>query len=165
MESPLRALNDECSVALLHFLCSKSRFVTRNLVAHRDPTPSRLDPLNLLYARSLTGSIPCKCGGLEFGVASESIHPANTRPSWLQVLPARQGSTCYEIIGFGVGRGFAISSPFPVQAPDNAPERWTWSTMTENHRFGRWAWVGHLGPLCGARTGQRTGNVDLVNKV
>ena len=25
--------------------------------------------------------------------------------------------------------------------------------MTENHRFGRWAWVCHLGPLCGVRTG------------
>src|SRR5271166_6078435 len=61
MESPLRALNDECSVALLHFLCSKSRFVTRNLVAHRHLLASRLDPLKLLYARSLTGSIPCKC--------------------------------------------------------------------------------------------------------
>ena len=27
--------------------------------------------------------------------------------------------------GFGVGRGFAIWGPFPVQAPDSAPETWT----------------------------------------
>jgi len=27
--------------------------------------------------------------------------------------------------GFGVGRGFAIWGPFPVHAPDSAPETWT----------------------------------------
>jgi hypothetical protein len=27
--------------------------------------------------------------------------------------------------GFGVGRGFATWGPFPVQAPDSAPETWT----------------------------------------
>src|SRR5271166_328696 len=32
--------------------------------------------------------------------------------------------------GFGVGRGFAIWGPFPVQAPDRAPETCTWSTRT-----------------------------------
>ena len=33
--------------------------------------------------------------------------------------------------GFGVGRGFAIWDPFPVQAPDKAPETCTWSTRSE----------------------------------
>src|SRR5208337_5398389 len=33
--------------------------------------------------------------------------------------------------GFGVGRGFAIRGPFPVQAPDKAPETFTWSTRSE----------------------------------
>ena len=51
-------------------------------------------------------------------------------------MPGGQGGPRFP--GFGVRRGFAIWGPFPVQAPDNAPERWTWSTMTENHRFGRW---------------------------
>ena len=32
--------------------------------------------------------------------------------------------------GFGVGRGFAIRGPFPVQAPDKAPETCTWSTRS-----------------------------------
>src|SRR5271157_1464822 len=38
------------------------------------------------------------------------------------------------IAGFGVGRGFAIWDPFPVQAPDKAPETCTWSTMSEGGR-------------------------------
>ena len=33
--------------------------------------------------------------------------------------------------GFGVGRGFAIWDPFPVQAPDKAPETCTRSTRSE----------------------------------
>ena len=32
--------------------------------------------------------------------------------------------------GFGVGRGFATRGPFPVQAPDKAPETCTWSTRS-----------------------------------
>ena len=36
--------------------------------------------------------------------------------------------------GFGVGRGFAIWGPFPVRAPDSAPETWTWSTRSEGGR-------------------------------
>ena len=48
---------------------------------------------------------------------------------------------------FGVGRGFAIWGPFPEQAPDSAPETWTWSTRTEIPRFRRWAWVCHIGPF------------------
>jgi hypothetical protein len=36
--------------------------------------------------------------------------------------------------GFGVGRGFAIRGPFPVQAPDKAPETCTWSTRSEGGR-------------------------------
>ena len=36
--------------------------------------------------------------------------------------------------GFGVGRGFAIWDPFPVQAPDKAPETCTWSTRSEGGR-------------------------------
>ena len=57
MESHPSCLERWMSVALRTFY-SKSRFVTRNLVAHRHRTPSRLDPLKLLYARSLAGSIP-----------------------------------------------------------------------------------------------------------
>src|SRR5208283_5190117 len=44
-------------------------------------------------------------------------------PSWLEPGP-----------GFGVGRGFAIWDPFPVQAPDKAPESCTWSTRSEGGR-------------------------------
>ena len=88
--------------------------------------------------------------------AKKVIYQPNARARGPVRLPrSRVGLICSSmrnflagVIGFGVGRGFAISSPFPVQAPDNAPERWTWSTMTENHRFGRWAWVGHIrGPF------------------
>ena len=40
-----------------------------------------------------------------------------------------------------------------------------WPGRTQILRFRRWAWICHLGPLSGARTGQRTGNVHMVNKV
>src|SRR5208337_1614495 len=36
--------------------------------------------------------------------------------------------------GFGVGRGFAIRGPFPVQAPDKAPETCTRSTRSAGGR-------------------------------
>ena len=38
-------------------------------------------------------------------------------------MPGGQGGPRFP--GFGVRRGFAIWGPFPVQAPDNAPETWT----------------------------------------
>ena len=38
-------------------------------------------------------------------------------------MPGGQGGPRFP--GFGVGRGFAIWGPFPVQAPDSAPETWT----------------------------------------
>ena len=47
-------------------------------------------------------------------------------------MPGGQGGPRFS--GFGVGRGFAIWRPFPVQAPDNAPETWTWSTRSEGGR-------------------------------
>ncbi len=37
--------------------------------------------------------------------------------------------------------------PFPVRAPDRAPETWTRSTTTENRRSRRGAWVGHRRPF------------------
>ena len=40
--------------------------------------------------------------------------------------------------GFGIGRGFAIWGPFPVQAPDKAPETCTWSTRSKGgHQLAR----------------------------
>ena len=41
-----------------------------------------------------------------------------------RALPSEPGP------GFGVGRGFANRGPFPVQAPDKAPETCTWSTRS-----------------------------------
>ena len=38
-------------------------------------------------------------------------------------MPGGQGGPRFP--GFGVGRGFAIWGPFPVHAPDSAPETWT----------------------------------------
>ena len=76
-------------------------------------------------------------------------------------MPGGQGGPRFS--GFGVGREFAIWGPFPVQAPDNAPE--TCRPGHENRRFRRRAWVCHLGPFPVRGTAQRTGNVDLVNKV
>ena len=42
--------------------------------------------------------------------------------------PGQRGPKCSV---FGVGRGIAIWGPFPVPAPDNAPETWNWSTRSE----------------------------------
>ena len=47
-------------------------------------------------------------------------------------VPGGQGGPRFP--GFGVGRGFAIWGPFPVRAPDSAPETWTWSTRSEGGR-------------------------------
>src|SRR5271166_6320817 len=41
----------------------------------------------------------------------------------LPPVPGGQGGPRFP--GFGVGRGFAIWGPFPVHAPDSAPETWT----------------------------------------
>ena len=41
----------------------------------------------------------------------------------LPPVPGGQGGPRFP--GFGVGRGFAIWGPFPVHAPDMAPETWT----------------------------------------
>ena len=74
------------------------------------------------------------------------IESAFISRSWTGFVQPRMGR---QFAGFGVGRGSAIWGPFPVHAPDNAPETWTWSTRTESLRFRRWAWVCHLGPLSG----------------
>src|SRR5271157_3420674 len=44
-------------------------------------------------------------------------------PAGLPLVPGGQGGPRFP--GFGVGRGFAIWGPFPVQAPDSAPETCT----------------------------------------
>src|SRR5271166_5343304 len=54
--------------------------------------------------------------------------------------------------GFGVGRGFAIWGPFPVQAPDNARETWTWSTRSEGGR-----------QLAGPHPRRKPGRVEVPN--
>ena len=45
-------------------------------------------------------------------------------------MPGGQGGPRFP--GFGVGRGFAIWGPFPVRAPDSAPE--TWTSLNKNLR-------------------------------
>src|SRR5271166_6133397 len=47
-------------------------------------------------------------------------------PAGLPLVPFGQGGRRFS--GFGVGRGFAIWGPFPVQAPAKAPESCAWST-------------------------------------
>ncbi len=50
-------------------------------------------------------------------------------PAGLPLVPFGQGGRRFS--GFGVGCGFAIWDPFPVRAPDRAPETCTWSTRSE----------------------------------
>src|SRR5271157_3220435 len=88
-----------------------------------------------------------RAGAIKATKATQLVTPAAKKVIYQPDAPARDpvrfprwrvGLICSSmrnflagVIGFGVGRGFAISSPFALRAPDNAPETWTWSTRSE----------------------------------
>ena len=75
-------------------------------------------------------------------------------PAGLPLVPGGQGGGRFS--GFGVGRGFAIWGPFPVQASVKAPESAAWSTRSDT-KSGKFAALLFHG-LC------RLGKIDWASE-
>ena len=106
-----RADRDSQVSALGVGLRSGAPFRCTHRIAHRKRGPGQQGlrvGANLL-GRNLDGN----------QIAGSTEHALDMLPP----VPGGQGGPRFP--GFGVGRGFAIWGPFPVRAPDSAPETWT----------------------------------------